>query len=194
MIDDPLAPQPAFAVGYRAADPVGALDRHLAHAVAAGVLGSGDASRLRTRLMHQDHLVTDVGCSLGVFGGDSVVMRDPTLFQVIVHHPGVTGNDVLLEAIDEELERLAGDGAESGELERVRASFAGGFFKGVDSVMERSISLASFEVIHGRAELLYELPERFAAVTAEDLAAAAGDLAHQSRAVVEIAPAQGASR
>ncbi len=194
VIDDPLAPQPAFAVGYRAPDPVGALDRHLAHAVAASVLGDGDASRLRVRLMHKDHLVTDVGCSLGVFGGDSVVMRDPVLFRVVVHHPGVASNDALLEAIDEELERLGGHGAEPGELERVKASFAGGFWKGVDSVMERSISLASFEVVHGRAELLYELPERYSAVTPDELAAAAADLARQSRAVVEIKPAKGASR
>jgi len=190
-IADPLAPQPAFAIGYRAPDPVGDLPHHMAYAVAASVLGDGDASRLRSRLMHRDHLVTDVGCSLGVFGGDSLMMRDPALMQVVVHHPDPSQTDAVLGAVSEEIERLATGGAGPEELERVKASFAGAYWKGVDSVMERSISFAALEVIHGRAELIAELPELFDAVGGEEVEAAAAELSRQERTIVEIAPSGG---
>jgi zinc protease len=193
VLKDPLAPQPAFAIGYRAPDPVGETAHHLAYAVAASVLGDGDASRLRTRLMHTDHSVTDVSCALGVFGGDSLMMRDPALLQIIVHYPDPARRQEILTAIDEEIGRLASAGPPEPELERVKASFAGAYWKGVDSVMERSISLAALEVVHGRAELVSELPRLFEAVTADEVEAAAAELGRQATAIVEIAPS-GAGR
>ncbi len=189
VIDDPLAPQPAFALGYRTPDPVSDLTHHLAYVAAASVLGDGDASRLRERLMHHDHAVTDLGCSIGVFGGDSLMMRDPALFQVVVYHPDDVTADELAATVHEEIARLGDDGCRVDELERVTAAFAGGFWQGVDSVNERAIMLASLETIHGDAGLLDELPGLLGAITPAAVAAAAADLASQPVARVEIHPA-----
>ena len=52
------------------------------------VLAGGDSSRLRARLIYRDNNVTDVSCQLGTFGDDAFFVRDPTLLQVIVFHPG----------------------------------------------------------------------------------------------------------
>lgn len=189
VIDDPVAPQPAFAAGYRTPDPVTDLERHIAYAVTASVLADGEASRLRSRLVHRDQTVTDVSSQLGIFGMDDLFMRDPVLFQIVVRHPGIATTDGLLEVIDEELRHLAEDGPGVDELERVAAGTASSYWRGLDSVLERSVALGSLEVIHGRAELIAEVPERVAAVTAESVAAAAADLLSQRRATVEIQPA-----
>lgn len=189
VVADPRAPQPAFVAAYRTPDPVAEFDRHLGYHVLAQLLASGDASRLRSRLMHRDHLVTDVSCQLGIFGVDGLYMRDPVLFQIVVFHPGTKATDELMSIVREELSLLAADGPSGEELERVAAEYASAHWRAVDSVMERAIALACFEATHGRAELLVELPSRLAAVSAKSVAEAASSLLSQHETVVEIEPA-----
>jgi len=189
VVRDPRAPQPAFVAAYRTPDPVAELDRHLGYHVLAQLLSRGDASRLRARLMHRDNLVTDVSCQLGIFGFDGLYMRDPVLFQVVVFHPGKKATDDLLSIVAEELSLLAEDGPSDEELERVAAEFASAHWREVDSVMDRAIILAFLEATHGRAELLAELPDRLAAVSATSIAEAASSLLSQHATVVEIEPA-----
>jgi zinc protease len=191
IVDDARAPQPAFAAGYRTPPPE-TLDQHLAYWVTASVLGEGEASRLRSRLIHRDHKVTDVECDLGIFGIDGLFMRDPVLFRTVVYHPGSATTDELLSAVDEELSVLAADGPTPDELDRIAAVSASSHWRGLDSVMERAITLGSLEVIHARAELADELPDLLAAVPASAVSAAAADLATQRRAIVEIRPAEAA--
>jgi zinc protease len=194
VINDPLAPQPAFAIGLRTPDPIAEFDHSLAYSIVASVLASGDASRLRSRLVHKDRLVTDVGCRLGVFGDDALYMRDPMLFQVVVHHPGVKRTEEIVGVIDEEMSRLAHDGPTQDELERVGIRWQSGFFRALDSLLQRSVTLACLEVIHGRAALIDEIPKKVAEISAPDVAAAAADLAAQAKAIVEIRPARGRGR
>jgi zinc protease len=189
VVADPRAPQPAFVAGYRTPDPVAEFDKHLAYHVLAQLLSSGDASRLRSRLMHHDQLVTDVSCQLGIFGVDGLYMREPVLFQIVVFHPGTKATDELMSIVREELSLLAANGPSAEELERVAAQYASAHWRAVDSVMERAIALACLEVTHGRAELLMELPSRLAAVQAESVAEAASSLLSQHETVVEIEPA-----
>lgn len=189
VVDDPRIPQPAFVVGYRVPDPVGRLDDYAARVVLAGVLGDGDSSRLRRRLLFRDHTATEVACLLGAFGSDTFFMRDPVLFQVVVFHPGLATTDDMLGAIDDELAQLADAGPTAGELDRVASRLAADHWRTVDSVLERAVELASVEIIHGRAGLVSELPERLASVDGASVAAAAADLLSQRRAVLELWPA-----
>ncbi|HXW80250.1 MAG TPA: pitrilysin family protein [Acidimicrobiales bacterium] len=188
VIPDPHVPQPAFAIGYRTVDPVGELDRYLVYHVLADVLAGGEASRLRSRLVHKDQTATDVACILGVFGDDYYI-RDPSLLQVVVYHPGTAKTEALLGAIDEEIERLASEGPTEGELRRVVATSAAEVWRSLDSILDRAHIIASIETVHGRAELIAELAQRIARVTPADLASAAADLAGQRRAVLELQPA-----
>jgi zinc protease len=189
-VADRLIPQPAFAIGYRTVDPVGQLDRFVVYHLLAGLLGEGDASRLTARLVHRDHNVTDVGCLLGTFGEDDFFIRDPTLFQVVVFHPGAATTEALLKAIDEEIERVANDGPAKEELGRVVASSSAEIWRSLDSILSRANILGSIETVHGSAELIDDLAARFASVTPADIAAAAADLAGQHRAIFELQPAQ----
>jgi predicted Zn-dependent peptidase len=96
--------------------------------------------------------------------------------------------DQVLDAATEEFERLATDGLLPGELDRVRARLLAQIFRDLDPVLGRTQALASAELVHGRAELLSELPGRLAEVTPDQVRAAAASLGPDRRAVLEIAP------
>jgi zinc protease len=183
--EDPHAPIPAVAIGYRVPDPVGSLDAHLATLLLAEVLSDGDASRLQRRLVQRDHLVTDIAAYIGEFG-DPFDERDPTALTVSAHYPDRGALEAILRAIDEEIDRVAQDGLEPGELDRVRTRLVSVLLREVDSVLNRTLEFAKFELIYGRAELIAELPARLAAVSEDAVRAAAAELRPERRAVLEL--------
>jgi predicted Zn-dependent peptidase len=183
--DDPHAPVPAVAIGYRVPDPVGQLDQVLAFVLLAEVLTDGDASRLQRRLVQQDRLVTEIEAYAGQFG-DPFDERDPTTLTISAHYPSTAKLDDLLRVVDEELAKVANDGLTRGELDRVRTRLVSVLVRGLDAVLSRTLEFAKFELVHGRAELISELPERLAAVTAADVQRAASTLRPDNRAVLEL--------
>ena len=182
---DAHAPIPAVAIGYRVPDPVAQLDEHLADVLLSEILTEGDASRLQRRLVHRDRVVTDVSAYLGEFG-DPFDERDPTAFTITAHYPNPESLERILAAVDEELARVAADGLEPGELDRVRTRAVSVLFREMDAVLSRALEFAKFELIFGRAELISELPDRLTAVTGADVQAAAAALSPERRAVVEL--------
>ncbi|TAM90185.1 MAG: insulinase family protein [Jatrophihabitans sp.] len=183
--EDPHAPMPAVAVGYRLADPVGDLDAHLATVLLTEVLSDGDASRLQRRLVQRDRLVTDVAAYAGAFG-DPFDERGPTALTITAHYPEAAALDRILAALDEEVDRVAEQGPDGGELERVRTRLASVLFRELDPVISRGLEFAKFELVHGRAELVSELPQRLAAVPPDAVRAAAARLRDSGRAVLEL--------
>ena len=185
---DPHAPLPAFALGYRLPDPIGELDAYLANVVLAAILSDGDSSRLQQRLVYQDALAVDVHAGCGLMGAP-LDARDPDTFTFTAIHTPEIGNDRVVAAVDEELDKLARHGPSAEELSRVTARWAAGLYREHDRVVSRTLGLGSAELLHGRAELVSELPQRVADVTVEDVAAAAKALRPDARAVLEIEPA-----
>ncbi len=182
---DSLATAPAVALGWRVPDPVVDLDSYLPYVVLAEVLSEGDASRLEQRLVRRDQAALQQAAYLGLFG-DPFDSRDPVSMTVQVIHPRQVGVDTVLAAVDEEIDRLATDGLDDGELRRVNARIATQLLREADSVHGRTLRFAAYELVHRRAELLGELPGRLAAVTADDVAAAAATLRPERRAVLEL--------
>ena len=74
---DPHAPAPAVALAWRVPDPAD-LASYLPMLALAGVLGSGDASRLTRRLVHADRIATDAGSHVS-FMENPLDVRDPPL-------------------------------------------------------------------------------------------------------------------
>ncbi len=182
---DAHAPIPAVAIGYRVADPVGSLDDQLATVLLAELLSEGDAARLQQRLVQREHLVTDVSAYLGEFG-DPFDERDPTAFTITAHYPDAASLEPILRAVDEELARVADEGLAPGELDRVRTRLVSVLFRELDSVLSRTLNFAKFELLHGRAELVAELPARLAAISEDAVRAAAARLRPDGRAVLEL--------
>jgi predicted Zn-dependent peptidase len=174
-------------VGYRVADPVGRFDELLATTLLCEVLTDGDASRLQRRLVQRDHLVTDIAAYIGEFG-DPFDERDPTVLTVSAHYPDAGSLEAILKGVDEELDRIASDGLERDELDRVRTRLASVLVRELDPVISRTLEFAKFELIHGRAELITELPARLAEVDDDAIRAAAAALRPDARAVLELVP------
>lgn len=190
--EDPHAPLPAVALGYRLPDPVGELDAYLANVVLASILTDGDASRLQQRMVYQDPVVVDVQAGAGLMGAP-LDARDPDTFTLTAIHTPEVGVDRVMGAVDEELERLAADGPTADELSRVTARWSAGLYREHDRVVSRTLDLGSAELLHGRAELISELPRRVADISAEDVAAAAKAMRPDARAVLELEPANNAN-
>lgn len=185
---DPHAPLPAVALGHRLPDPVGQLDQYLAHLVLAAVLTDGDASRLQQRMVYQEPLVVDVQAGCGLMGAP-LDARDPDTFTLTAIHTPEVEVPRVVEAVDRELEQLAGHGPTAEELSRVTARWQASLHREHDRVVSRTLDLGSSELIHGRAELVAELPQRLAQVTADDVAAAAKALRPDNRALLRVRPA-----
>ncbi len=186
---DPLAPTPAFVAGYRVPDPVTALDEILALEILGRILTDGEASRLQRRLIRKTALATSVDAWLGVFN-DPFGMRDPTRFQILVHHGATSDFDALVDAIDDELARVIAAVSDD-EVTRTVAAWQAGFLRGVDGFLRRALVLGPLELIHRRPELINELPTRVAAVSSSAVEhAAATWLRPELRTVLRLDPAR----
>jgi zinc protease len=182
-VPDAHAPLPALALGYPGTD----LDGYLGHALLGSVLGDGEAARLQRRLVHTDGLVTDISASAGLMG--PLDARDPDTFTITAVHPGSVDPDRVLAAVDEELDKLAAAGPSADELARQVARWSAGLHQENDRVMYRMLGLGARELLYGRAEISDELPDRLAAVTPEQVRAAAAALRSSGRGVLLVEPA-----
>ncbi|MFC4949394.1 M16 family metallopeptidase [Pseudonocardia sp. GCM10023141] len=185
-VTDAHAPLPALAIGYRLPDPAADLDAYLGHALLGSVLGDGEAARLQRRLVHADGLVTDISAGAGLMG--SLDARDPDTFTITAVHPGSVDPDRVLAAVDEELDKLAAEGPSPDELERQVARWSAGLHQENDRVMHRMLGLGARELLYGRAEIAVELPDRLAAVTPQQVRAAAAALRSAGRGVLLVEP------
>jgi zinc protease len=184
---DALAPIPAVAAAWRVPDPVFNLPEYLPYVVLAEILSDGDSSRLEQRLVQQDRSVTQLSAYLGLMG-DPFDVRDPTVLIFQAFHPHPVTADQVLDAVTEEVDRLASGGLQTGELDRVRARIVAQLFRDIDPVLGRTLALAALEQQHGRANLLMELPALLSAVTEEQIRSAASMLRPDRRAVLELVP------
>jgi zinc protease len=127
---------------------------------------------------------------IGTFG-DPFDVRDPTMLQLLAYHPGATAAQVLT-AVDDEIERLADEGIEQEEVDRVVTSLVSGHLRRLDNLLQRSMFLATLEQQRHRAELVNELPELLAGVTTNAIVDAASRwLEPKTRAVLEVRPGSG---
>ena len=187
VTDDPMAPMPALAAGYRVPDPLRGLDDYLAATVLLDVLSDGEASRLYQRLVKQDQVASHVMGMLGTFG-DPFDVRDPTMLQLIAYHPGGTVDQVL-GAIDEEVEKVAA-GVGADEVSRVITSISSGLVRRLDHLLQRSMAMCTLEQQRSRAELVNEFPALVSQVQPADVSRVAEKwLRADRRAVLEVRPA-----
>jgi predicted Zn-dependent peptidase len=191
-VEDALATAPAIALGWRVPDPVGDFDTYLGTVLLAELLSEGDASRLERRLVHGDRIAIAQSSYVGLFG-DPFDVRDATLLTTQVHHPSTVAPEKVLSAVHQEVARIADEGVGADELRRVQARTEAQLLRQADSVLGRTLAFAAAELVHGRAELAGEMAARLAAVTPEQLQAAARGLDPDTAAVLELRATGGRS-
>lgn len=187
---DDHAPDPAVMIGWRTPDPLHDTDRFLAACLLNDLLVSGEASRLSDRLIKRDRLALEVGGHVGAFPGSALMVRDPAAFCVSAIYTGSADPDPLVRAIDEEVARIADGALPKDEFARVRTSWRSSFLRDVGSNGDRGHLLTAYELFHGDATALLDVPDRVASITAEALTeVAATHLTTSARAILDWRPA-----
>jgi zinc protease len=188
---DPLAPLAGTVIGWRL--PAPADSTRLAFAVLAAILADGEHARLRHRLVRSG-ATTHVSAVAGL-GGELLDSRDPDVFVVTaMHRPGPGGATAatVLTAVDDELTRLAAGGPAPEELAQAGTRVAARGYRRYGRLRDRAQMLGAYEILHGRAELAWQIADLARDVTGEAVALAAAELAGAHRAVLHIRPGSAA--
>ena len=186
VLIDRLTPSPMLAVGWRTPDPVEDMASHAAAIALAELLVGGEEGLLVKRLVSKEQLATSVAGFVEFFGLQFLA-RDPLLLNLTIHHEG-SEPDALLDTIDDEVSRLVADVDEEA-IARAKTSVLTRWLQNIDELGMRSIFVAGFELIWGRAELLDEIADIYRAVTADDVVRVAREyLTPHTRAVLDIRP------
>ncbi|NUR05167.1 MAG: insulinase family protein [Streptomyces sp.] len=177
---EPGIPGTAVALGYQLPGPEEDLNRYLATVVIAGMLSGGgvrdDAGR-----------TWKASGSCGFFGPFDAVSPDALIVAGLL--PGEAAPEEFTTAVRSSLARWADGDAARGDVEAVHRRLRVEHMRAHSDLRARSRALGRLEHLYGRAELLDEIPDRLAAVRADDVAGAAQALATARQALLVIEPA-----
>lgn len=184
-VPDPQIPLAALALGYRMPDPTLSTHDYLAYVVLSDILTTGENSRLLRRIVHGDQIspqVTAMPLHQPFFAGHPDTFCISALLA-----PGVTPERVMA-AVDEEVDRLAQQPPTLRELSDAVTRWKNGVFAQWDDPFLRVMGLGLFELLHGDAQLLSQMPDRLDRISADDVADAAKQLCPDRRAVLTLQP------
>ncbi len=184
---DPLAPSPALAVGWRLPDPVA--DLPATWRSSRWPASCPTASRPGCSPLSSPRRTWPPTCGrrrVCWVARSTPATRD--VFVLGAFHPLDVTAEQVLDACAEQIGRVAAQGPDEDELARSLARFASTLYRDNDAIASRTRSLGSLELLHGRAELLAELPDLLSGITGPDIAAAAATLDPERCAQLRIVP------
>jgi predicted Zn-dependent peptidase len=164
--------------GYKASDP-----RRSAVAVYNAILGGGMSSRLFQEVRENRGLAYNVysfpapSAETGLFGMYAGCAPERA--------------DQVMELMVAEFERMAA-GVTDAELERAKGQIVGSTVLRLEDSYSRMSRLARSELVFGDLWSIGEALDEVRAVTADDVAGVAAELASRERAVVRVGPRPGA--
>ena len=181
---DPLAPAPAFVLGWKI--PARRTPDFYALSLAGSLLFEGDSSRLYQKLVKGDESVVSIE------GGVDERRGPSALYIFALPKPG-EDVEVIRRQIFDEIGRIAADGPTEAEMEKLRNSLSNDSVRGRQSTMYRAQRLAEFALYDSDPRLVDSELDHFLNVTAADIKqAAARHLDTTNRVVLDIIPAPGA--
>lgn len=128
------------------------------------VLCEGRTSRLYKRLVLQDRLVQNVGCSASAPGS----RLDNMFFIYASILPGHTPDEVL-KAIEDEIDRIVREGVGRDELKKAKKNLVASWNYEMQSNDEAAQLLSYFEAVAGSWRYVLDHPHRIQAVDSQDL-------------------------
>jgi predicted Zn-dependent peptidase len=163
-IYDPLARLPQVIQAYRI--PAGDTPDNFAMQMLATILSSGQSSRFYQHLVKEKQLATSVSAEPDERIG-------PSLFYILgTPRPGVKVED-LEKAIDEEIAAVVKDGVTPEELAKARAQDLRRFIDTRRSVLQTANDIGEDAVLYNDPQLINTLADKEAAVTVDQIDAAA---------------------
>jgi predicted Zn-dependent peptidase len=179
--EDPLAPAPAFVLGWKI--PQRRTPEFHALSLAGTLLFDGDSSRLYQKLVKGDESVVSIEGGIDERRGPSA------MYIFALPKPGQDVAEIR-EQIFQEIKRIAAEGPTTEEMEKLRNSLCNDAVRGRQSTMYRAQRLAEFALYDSEARLFdFEL-DHYLAVTADEIKKSVAQfLDLENRVVLDIVPA-----
>src|SRR6266850_315234 len=154
------AQAPALLAGFRS--PNGRQPDSLVLDLIEASLSYGEGARLKRALIYEQELCVDANVYFGW-------RMDPGLFQVSLKlNPGVAPARAE-SALWAELARLADEPMREAELQRAKNFVRSGLLRGLQTANGRAHTLGQMEVMLGSWRAFLDLPDRYQAVTLDDV-------------------------
>ena len=182
--EDPLAPAPAFVLGWKV--PERRTPEFYALSLAGTLLFEGDSSRLYQKLVKGDESVVSIE------GGVDERRGPSALYIFALPKPGEDVNKIR-EQIFDEIKRIAAEGPSAAEMEKLRNSLCNDAVRGRQSTMYRAQRLAEFALYDSDPRLVDSELDHYLGVTAGDIKNSVRSyLDVDNRVVLDIVPATAA--
>jgi zinc protease len=149
------------------------------------ILTDGNSSRLHRRLVEE----AQVAISVNGYRGAGF---DPSLTWMLVDLP--PGGDLgkAEKLLDEELARVVSAGVTDAELRKAKNIVVADFWRNLETNSGRAQALGTYEVFHGDWKKLFDVPDRYEAVTREQVQKVAAKVfARNNRTVGVLVPETG---
>ena len=181
VFNDPLAPAPAFVLGWKI--PERRTREFYALSLAGTLLFEGDSSRLYQKLVKGDESVVSIE-------GGMDERRGPSALNIFaLPKPGEEVSQIR-EKIFDEIRLIATDGPTAAEMEKLRNSLCNDFVRGRQSTMYRAQRLAEFALYDSDPRLIDSELDHYLSITAEDIRDAVARYVNvENRVVLDIVPA-----
>ncbi|HWM87801.1 MAG TPA: pitrilysin family protein [Kofleriaceae bacterium] len=128
----------------------------------ASLLSTGPSSRLYRRLVVEREMALAVDCDVGP-------QRDPGLFRMSVQLTRDHEPEAAEAEVDAVLADLADRRVDDGEIEKVRSAVETDYWGELESIDGRAEALGHYQTTLGDFRRLFDLAERLARVTADDV-------------------------
>ena len=182
---DPLAPAPAFVLGWKI--PERRTHDFYALSLAGTLLFEGDSSRLYQKLVKGDESVVSIE-------GGVDERRGPSALYIFALPKPDEDVRKIREQIFDEIKRIATDGPTEAEMEKILNSLCNDAVRGRQSTMYRAQRLAEFALYDSDPHLIDSELGHYLAVTADDIRnAAARYVDVDNHVVLDIIPAPAAA-
>jgi zinc protease len=185
---DKLANVPAVAIGYRM-PPRNSPDA-IVGAVTAELLHNGDASILYQALVKEKKVAAEVSGGDNWPLGNAFECNGPTLMTSFIVYPGKVSLDQLLGAYDAAVAELAKKGPTREQVDRIAAKMRSDWYDQLEAPINRAAALSHAVLFDGSFDSVYQIPDRVAKVTPEQVRNfAAKYLLPSNRTIINRVPA-----
>jgi zinc protease len=155
-------PTPTAKVNFGYKSPGLSHPDHMLLSVLGEILFGGRSSRVVKRLIRERELASDVRVFVSPF-------LDPGLFEVFASGRSGVSGETLLDAIDEEIQRVRANGVTQEELDRARARIELGLLQGLATADGKASTVGFYDVVLGDPAAAFGRVEALEHVTIEQL-------------------------
>ena len=162
---DALAQVPAIAAAWKIPER-GSKDQP-AMAVLGDLLAGGDASVFYQGLVKGREIALNVDTLFGLTSPWEY--NGPTLLTVFALYKPDSSADAVLQAMDEEIAKIAKDGVDEATLKRVKTRMLADWNNKLESFINRADTLAKLQTLWGDANVVNRIPGWIEGVTSADI-------------------------